>query len=130
MSGVSALFAPHLKDKLGSKDESDRAKRLARMARKQLELGSYDRAALLGLSAAQAHLAEATENLDAVHEEIMDGARGTEKSREAYRLLNGIRNSIAHTNSIATNREVNRILSKEDTLKDKMNAIFNILLAP
>jgi hypothetical protein len=129
MSGVSALFAPHLKDKLGSRDESDRAKRLARMARKQLELGSYDRAALLGLSAAQAQLADATEDLNDVHQEIMEGQRGTEKARTAYILLNGIRNSIAHTNSIALNREANRILSSEDTLRKEMKAIFDILLA-
>ena len=131
LSGVSALFAPYLIDKLGSRKESDRALRLARLARKQWELGSYDRAALLGLSAAAARMAQPDEKIEDVHYEIMNGTskRGTAAMRSAYVLLNGIRNSIAHTNNASTNRAADQALFSEETLRNEMKKIFDLLLA-
>lgn len=126
LSGVGTLFAPYLKDKLGSKGESDRARRLARMARKQLELGSYDRAVLLGLAAAQAACAKPGENLSDVHEEIIGGTRSI-PSAEEYGVLNSVRNAIAHTNDKAHSKLANAIMKNEETMRAGLQNLFDRL---
>ncbi len=130
LRGVSNLFAPYLKSRLGSKVERDPAIRLARMAWKHLDLGSYDRAAFFGLSAAQAHLANAGEDLDDLEKEIWNGKRGTPEFLEAFDRLNGIRNSIAHTDSTATKKLRMRAISgKEEELREELKGIFKKLFS-
>lgn len=126
--GVSGLFSRYLIRHMGTRDGANPVIRLAAMARRQLQLGSFDRATLLGLNAACAGQTLVGEDSSVVHKALLDGARGTAVIREAYRELNQIRNVIAHTNETRPSQRVQHILSTEERLQSELTRLFSILL--
>lgn len=129
VKGISKLFVPYLQEHLARREDNPRAHRLTRIARRHLEYGSFDRAAMLGLSAAQAAFAKENESLEKVHNELIQDSRGDNQVRSAYHRLNAIRNAIAHTGNNWANREVNKLLKSEVDLRQEFDRIFSILFS-
>ena len=122
-SGISGLYVPELIAQLGQRDGAQTSVRLAELARRQLELGSYDRAVLLGLAAAQAKNVQGDESLDDVHYRLTQ----TDPNPD-YVLLNGIRNSIAHTSHSAQRQDAEKALKGKEILIDKLTSLFKHLI--
>ena len=119
-AGISGLFAPELIRQLGQRTGSQRAVRLAELARRQLRLGSYDRAVLLGLAAAQESHARDDESSDDRHARLLN-------EKPDYILLNAIRNSIAHTSSKAQQHEAEKAMRDKTRLEATLQLIFKNL---
>jgi len=99
-----------------------------------LQQGDYVRAAALGYEAViTQYLKKNNPSADVENYEVRDEVRKTietqlSKSKlKSYRLLRNIRNSLAHANR-PNKGEIQKILSDESLLQQKLNELFTQLL--
>lgn len=125
--GVSALFAPRLIEYLARREDGHEADRLARMARRQLDIANFDRAALLALSAGASRYRNAGETLEQAHRVLLASQRADGNFLSQYHLLARIRNFIAHTGDSRPNLEVRNAVQNEAALSKTLVRIFDSL---
>jgi len=137
LPGLAELFSDSLNERISWKDQDNIYLRQREKAQFYLQQGDYVRAASLGYEALitfqikKTNPSAETEDYE-TRQDAKDDLEYEFRSKDPqkwrqYKLLRGIRNSIAHTNRADT-KEVKKAFSNEQNLKEILLELFDVLL--
>lgn len=134
LPGIASLFQDSLRERISWVNQDNIYLRQREKALFYLQRSDYVRAAAMGYEALITyHLKQKTPHADPENYELRDEIRTNLKSIADpikwpdYKLLSNIRNSLAHANR-SNRAEVQKILSSEAHLKQKLSELFEKLL--
>nr|WP_179210112.1 TIGR02221 family CRISPR-associated protein [Crenothrix polyspora] len=130
LTGIGALFEDSLKDRIAWHKEDNLYLRQRSNACFYLQQGDYLRAAALGYEAYITWLVQQDKRvprLDPQNYEHRQQIKESLKKNNDYKLLNNLRNALAH-GTRSDMAEVQRALSSKDNLHAELSRLFNSLL--
>ncbi|MBZ4201782.1 MAG: TIGR02221 family CRISPR-associated protein [Methylovulum sp.] len=130
LTGVGALFEDSLKERIAWHKEDNLYLRQRSNACFYLQQGDYLRAATLGYEALitrRVQQDKTVPKLDPQNYEHRQQIKDTLKKNDDYKLLNNLRNALAH-GTRSDMAEVQRALSSKDTLHAELKRLFKALL--
>ena len=130
LTGIGALFQDSLKDRIAWHKEDNLYLRQRENAYFFLKQGDYLRAAALGYEAfitLRVQQDKTVPKLDPQNYEHRQYIKDTLKKNDDYKLLNNLRNALAH-GTRSEMAEVQRALSSKDRLDEELKRLFNSLL--